>query len=223
MSTGMIRASAVLPSRLLAQKNSSGIALRYGIHRSSLRCTTSTTRREECGGTSSTAAAAAAENCGVWRGSQQQQQYQQDRDLQQRQNNSKEEQLLSTAAKRWQRFWHQWNPHAPEPAEPGCSGSSRSDRAKDVVHVVLINLGCPSEPTYSSLWKYLRRELRLQRLPLSPLALLLCYTFSLDLHVGYAAAAASVSSVFFKRCNTAATVMQVCVHMLFLLLLLQSS
>ncbi|XP_026192235.1 uncharacterized protein LOC34621496 [Cyclospora cayetanensis] len=107
---------------------------------------------------SSSAAARAAAD--TWRGTHNQKQHHKQRQEQLQKINNKEQQLLSPSAANWQQLWHHSNSHAPKFSEARCNSSrdcNNSSRSTNVVHVVLLNLGSPAEPTYTALWMYLRR------------------------------------------------------------------
>lgn len=142
-------------------KDSSNIGLLYKAYyrNNQLRCSSSIKGREYGSSTASDGATASTASVD-WRGSQRQQQHYQQLVAQQQELNNKDQQLLTAAARRWQRLWHGPNPHAPKPSE----AAYRSTKSKDAVHVVLINLGSPAQPTYGAVWKYLRQFLSDRRI-----------------------------------------------------------
>ncbi|CDI86754.1 ferrochelatase, putative [Eimeria praecox] len=180
------RARAIVASCVRSSSNSSN-TLRCNFHTRTIysgssrsSCSSGTTggsigsrQREECNSGAAAVCVAADE----WRGTEKQQQHYRRRLLLQQQIINKEQKLLSAAAARWQHFWHQENPHAPRPSNVVCtsinsnegnsssssddnsSSNNSSSSSRDVVHVVLINLGSPSRPTYTAVWKYLRQFL----------------------------------------------------------------
>lgn len=130
----------------------------------------SSSERKQCSSGTTTATSDS------WRGTHRHHQHHQRWQKHQQQIRNKEQQLLSAAAKRWQQLWHAGNPHAPQPfnsvnnSSNSCSGrtsgtewwtsrNSGNSGCKDVVHVVLLNLGSPLRPTYTAVWRYLKREL----------------------------------------------------------------
>ncbi|OEH74723.1 kinesin motor domain-containing protein [Cyclospora cayetanensis] len=118
---------------------------------------------------SSSAAARAAAD--TWRGTHNQKQHHKQRQEQLQKINNKEQQLLSPSAANWQQLWHHSNSHAPKFSEARCNSSrdcNNSGRSTNVVHVVLLNLGSPAEPTYTALWMYLRQFLGDARVVESP-------------------------------------------------------
>ncbi|CDJ66655.1 ferrochelatase, putative [Eimeria necatrix] len=128
----------------------------------------SSSERKQCSSGTTTATSDS------WRGTHRHHQHHQRWQKHQQQIRNKEQQLLSAAAKRWQQLWHAGNPHAPQPFDSvnngnnSCSGrtsstewctsrNSGNSSCKDVVHVVLLNLGSPLRPTYTAVWRYLKR------------------------------------------------------------------
>lgn len=142
---------------------STSSTLRCGFHTNCPNSSNSSSnlQREGCNSGVLTDSAAAD----AWRGTGKQKEHYRRRQQQQQQIISREQRLLSAAAARWQSFWHRDNPYAPQASQVECGSSSNScnsrlsnSSSKDVVHVVLINLGSPSQPTYTAVWNYLRRK-----------------------------------------------------------------